>query len=87
MKKIDILTFLKITFEKFWAENKKNLPKLFECVCKYNIIPASSVSSETSFSEANYIERKERSRLAPKTLKHSMLAKQIEKITNILELL
>ena len=51
----------------------------------YNIIPVSSVPSEVSFSTANYIERKERSRLAPKTVNMSMLTRQMEILDKLLE--
>ena len=51
----------------------------------YNIIPASSVPSEVSFSIANYIERKERSRLAPKTLEMSMVTRKMEILDKLLE--
>ena len=52
---------------------------------KFNIIPASSVPSEVSFSVANYIERKERSRLNPSTLKKTILTQQLDQIDSILE--
>jgi hypothetical protein len=55
-------------FRKFWYENKFKFSRLVEVVKKYSIIPASSVASESAFSEANYIQRKERASLSSKNL-------------------
>jgi hypothetical protein len=41
----------------------------------YGVIPATSVPSESAFSVAGYINRKERSSMAPATLKRSMFVK------------
>ena len=48
---------------------------LASLVRKYLIIPASSVSSESAFSVANFIQRKERSTLSSKALKKSIILK------------
>ena len=59
----------------FWNKHCKNLPLLASLVRKYSIIPASSVASESAFSVANFIQRKERSSLSSKTLKQSIILK------------
>jgi len=57
----------------FWKKNCTQLPLLASLVRKYLIIPASSVSSESSFSVANFIQRKERSALSSKSLKQAII--------------
>ena len=63
------------TFDQFWKEHKHFSLSVF--VKKYSIIPATSVAVESAFSEANYVQRKERSRLSPKNLMASMCLKSI----------
>jgi aminopeptidase C len=57
----------------FWKKNCTQLPLLASLVRKYLIIPASSVSSESSFSVANFIQRKERSALSSKSFKQAII--------------
>ncbi len=65
-----------LDFSKFWKNNASYMPKLAsDC-----IIQASSVSVESSFSEANFIQRKERSSLSSKTLRHSITLKSAKRI-------
>jgi hypothetical protein len=63
-------------FEKFWDEKQHILPTLFSFVCRYSIIPATSVASESAFSIAGYIDRKQRSSLSSTTLRYLMLLKK-----------
>lgn len=60
----------------FWRLNCAKYRILAEYVKYYCIIPASSVPSESSFSKANYIQRKERSSLSAKHLRFSMILRQ-----------
>ena len=69
-----------LDFSKFWKNNASNMPKLASAVRKYCIIQASSVSVESSFSEANFIQRKERSSLSSKTLRYSITLKSTKRI-------
>ena len=48
---------------------------LASAVRKYCIIPASSVAVESAFSEANFIQRKERSSLSSKNLRYTLVLK------------
>ena len=48
------------------------------------LIPASSVPLEVKFSVANYIERKERSRLAQKTLEQSMVVRLMNSLNELM---
>ena len=57
----------------YWRESSKNLPMLSSLVRKFCIIPSTSVPSESAFSIANFIQRKERSCLSAETLKYSLI--------------
>jgi len=50
-----------LDFSKFWKNIASNMSKLASAVRKYCILQASSVSVESSFREANFIQRKEHS--------------------------
>lgn len=52
--------------QKFWNLYQNKLPMLASVVRNVNIIPATSVASESAFSLANYVQRKERSSLSSK---------------------
>lgn len=63
-------------FQKFWQANCSQLPILATIARKCCIIPSSSVASESAFSIANFIQRKERSSLSSKYLKYSMVLRE-----------
>lgn len=50
-------------FSKYWQMYSKKLPILTAFIKRYCIISASSVASESAFSIANFLQRKERSNL------------------------
>jgi hypothetical protein len=62
---------------------KGTLPKLFNLLLRTNIICATSVPSESAFSVAGYIQRKERCRLKSKNLRFLMLTKQFDKLIEL----
>jgi hypothetical protein len=68
-------------FEEFWKKNQCSL--LINFVKKYSIIPATSVAVESAFSEANFVQRKERSGLSAKALMFSMCLKSYYKFGNL----
>jgi hypothetical protein len=53
---------------------------------KYCIVPSSSVAVESSFSDANFLQRKERSSLPSKNLRYSSVLKSTYKSTIIEDL-
>jgi hypothetical protein len=57
---------------RFWNEHKQQLPFLGALARKYLIAPATSVPSESLFSIAAFVGRKERSRLSPDNLSMSI---------------
>ena len=71
---------VKYSFKSFWEANNLSLPILSSMIKKYCITPASSVPSESSFSIANFIQRKERSALSSKFLKYSICLRDLIRI-------
>ncbi|CAF1508149.1 unnamed protein product, partial [Adineta ricciae] len=59
----------------FWEQNRSELNGLFKIACGHLVTPATSVASESAFSTASYLLRKQRSRLTPDNLCHSMFLK------------
>lgn len=68
------------SFSEYWKQKQKIIPLLSSQVRKYCAIPASSVASESSFSIANYIQRKERSSLSSRNSRYSIILKQMSKV-------
>lgn len=65
-------------FQVFWNTFDHRLPKLAKLARRYCIIAATSVASESAFSVAGYLQRKQRASLAPKTLRSCMLLRDLE---------
>ena len=62
-------------FQSYWNEKKSVLPILSSFARRFNCMPATSVASESAFSVAGYIDRKQRASLSPTTLRYLMLLK------------
>ena len=60
----------------YWRNNSSKLPLLASLVRKYCIIQATSVASESRFSIANYVGRKERASLSSRNLRFSMILRE-----------
>ncbi len=69
----------------YWRDHEQKLPKLSSLVRKYGMIQASSVASESAFSIANYIQRKERSSLSAENLRYSIFLREMPKIDKLYE--
>jgi hypothetical protein len=65
-----------ISFSEFWRSNFNRFKILVLYVKYYSIISVSSVSDESSFSKANFLQRKERSSLSSENLRYTMILKQ-----------
>jgi hypothetical protein len=63
------------SFKAFWVANRRNFPRLVELARKYNIVPATSVASESAFSIAGFIARKQRTSLSSTTLRQLLVLK------------
>lgn len=73
------------SFKAFWNEHKNEWPILADFIRKLNIMTATSVPSESSFSIAGYAERKQRSRLSAKNLKYSMVVRDKDKLEKLIK--
>jgi hypothetical protein len=62
-------------FQRFWKQNQTTLPRLASLVRRYNVCPATSVASESTFSIAGYLNRKQRSSLSSTAMRYSMVLK------------
>ena len=60
----------------YWTIHKGHLPILSSFVRKYNIICATLVDCENAFSVADFLHRRNRSSLAPSTLRYSMVLRE-----------
>ncbi|CAM4807921.1 unnamed protein product, partial [Rotaria magnacalcarata] len=69
-----------LMFASFWFNQEKRLPLMSSVVRRINIIPASSVPCESTFSVAGYIRRKERCSLSPQAIRYSMVLKDRHKL-------
>jgi hypothetical protein len=69
-----------IEFSIFWTKNSSTLKLLTKLVLQFNILVASSVPSESSFSEAGYIQNKNRASMHPNTLEYCMVLKHADQI-------
>jgi hypothetical protein len=65
----------KLNFDTFWRNESNSYPRIAKFACYANVTTATSVPSESSFSVAGHILRKERSRLSPKNLKYTIILK------------
>ncbi|CAF1290950.1 unnamed protein product [Didymodactylos carnosus] len=59
---------------------KEEIALLTTIVRRYNIIAATSVASESAFSIAGYVQRKQRASLAPTTLRQLMILRDYQKL-------
>jgi hypothetical protein len=71
-----------VGFSKFWFENNSFFPFLNKFVLEYSIISASSVPSESAFSESGHLQNKQRSSLDPQKLQYSMFLKNADDVLN-----
>ena len=59
----------------FWQQHQYELKHLSKLSYDYLCTQATSVASESAFSTASYLLRKQRSRLSPENLSYSMFLK------------
>ena len=69
-----------INFSEFWVINSENLPLLTNLVLEYSILQASSVPSESSFSDAGYLNNKHGASMHPTTLEYCMVLRHADEI-------
>ena len=60
---------------KFWDINRFQLEHLYKYAVRHLASPGTSVASESGFSTASYLLRKQRSRLTPENLSFAIFLK------------
>lgn len=62
-------------FEGFWVLHNNHFPRLSSVVRSTNVIPATSVASESLFSVASFLQGKQRSSMSSTTLRYLLVLK------------
>lgn len=62
-------------FQQFWCAHRNSFPRIASLVYRFSIVPATNVPSESAFSIAGHISRKERSSLSARALRHLLVLK------------
>jgi hypothetical protein len=70
----------KSDFSSFWLQYRERFTRLFRVAQRVNIIPATSVASESVFSIAGFVARKQRTSLSSKSLRHLMVLKESHRL-------
>lgn len=71
-----LICSFKSNFSAFWIQHRERFPRLYRIAQRVNIIPATSVPSESVFSVAGYVARKQRTSLSSTSLRHLMVLKE-----------
>ena len=83
---IQAVQAFKGAFSSFWLQFRGRFGRLYRIALRVNIIPATSVASESIFSIAGYITRKQRSSLSSKSLRQLMVLKESHKLDVLREI-
>ena len=73
---IQLIHSFKSNFSAFWTKYRERFPRLYRVAQRVNIIAATSVPSESVFSVAGYVSRKQRTSLSSTSLCHLMVLKE-----------
>lgn len=63
-------------FSSFWVQQRSRFTRLHQIAQRVNIIPATSVASESVFSIAGFVARKQRTSLTSNSLRYLMVLKE-----------
>jgi hypothetical protein len=75
----------KYRFSTFWKLHANELPFLTKYVQHFGCVAATSVASESAFSVAGYVKRKNRCSLAATTVKKTMIMKNWQKLESLID--
>lgn len=70
-------------FSSFWIEYRDKFSRLYRVALRVNIIPATSVASESVFSVAGYVARKQRASLSSTSLRELMVLKESHRLDSL----
>ncbi|CAF2163586.1 unnamed protein product [Rotaria magnacalcarata] len=75
-----VIQSFKGDFSSFWIQYRERFSRLHKVAQRVNIIAATSVPSESIFSIAGYVARKQRTSLSSTSLRHLMVLKESHRI-------
>ena len=75
-----VIQSFKGDFSSFWIQYRERFSCLYKVAQRVNIITATSVPSESIFSIAGYVARKQRTSLSSTSLRHLMVLKESHRI-------
>ncbi|CAF4764353.1 unnamed protein product [Rotaria socialis] len=78
-----VIQSFKGDFSSFWIQYRERFSRLYKVAQRVNIIPATSVPSESIFSIAGYVARKQRTSLSSTSLRHLMVLKESHRIDTL----
>ena len=64
-------------------KNKSTLPKMYATMLRTNVKCPTSVAAESVFSEAGFVQRKERTRLSSKQLRFTIMLKDEQEVISL----
>jgi hypothetical protein len=67
-------------FSSFWLQYRERFSRLYRVAQRVNIIPATSVPSESVFSISGFVARKQRTSLSSTSLRHLMVLKESHRL-------
>ena len=67
-------------FSSFWLQYRERFSRLYRVAQRVNIIPATSVPSESVFSISGFVARKQRCSLSSTSLRHLMVLKESHRL-------
>ena len=70
-------------FSSFWINHRARFSRLYRIAQRINIIAATSVPSESIFSIAGFIARKQRTSLSSSSLRHLMVLKESHRLDGL----
>ena len=74
------IQMFKGNFSSFWIHHRSRFTRLYRVAQRVNIIPATSVASESTFSIAGFVARKQRSSLTSNSLRYLMVLKESRRL-------
>jgi hypothetical protein len=73
-------------FQRFWITHQATIPRLATLFRRFNICPATSVASESTFSVAGYLQRKQRASLSSSAMRYPIVLKNKTALSKLKQL-
>ena len=80
---IQSIQLFKGNFSSFWTAHRHRFTRLYRVAQRINIVPATSVASESIFSIAGFVTRKQRSSLTSTSLRYLVVLKESHRLDGL----